>query len=54
MKNTKLWTLITAGLAILAGIGGGLSAGEGGSSEIHVIFGVLTVISAIIAAYSAR
>lgn len=54
MKNTKLWTLITAGLAILAGVGGFLAAGEDGNAEIHVVLGVLTLISALIAAYSAR
>ncbi|MEN8615158.1 hypothetical protein ABFB09_07760 [Dehalogenimonas sp. THU2] len=53
MKNAKLWTMITAVLAILAAVGGFLAAGEEGEAQIHVFMGVVLLISALISAFVA-
>lgn len=52
MKNIKLWTLISAGLAVVA-VGGGLMAQgeEGAAVQIHALIGVVTLAAAIITAY---
>lgn len=55
MKNTKMWTLITAALAVIA-VGGGIMAmGEEGTAvHIHAAVGVLALVAALITAYSAK
>ena len=55
MKNTKMWALITAVLAVIA-VGGGIMAlGEEGTVvHIHAAIGVLALVAALITAYSAR
>lgn len=53
MKNTKMWALITAVLAVLAVIGGFLAAGEEGEAGIHATLGIVTLIAALISAFVA-
>ncbi|AKG54331.1 hypothetical protein DGWBC_1710 [Dehalogenimonas sp. WBC-2] len=53
MKNTKMWTLITAVMAILTVIGGFLALGEEGEAGIHATLGIVTLISALISAFVA-
>lgn len=52
MKNVKLWTLISAGLAVVA-VGGGLLAQgeEGAAVQVHALIGIVTLAAAVIAAY---
>ncbi|MGI2335983.1 MAG: hypothetical protein ACRKGH_05005 [Dehalogenimonas sp.] len=54
MKNTKLWTMITAAVAVIA-VGGGLMAmGEEGTAvHVHAAIGVLALVAALITAFSA-
>ncbi|KTB48308.1 hypothetical protein DEALK_11540 [Dehalogenimonas alkenigignens] len=52
MKNIKLWTLISAGLAVVAVGGGFMAQGEEGTMvQIHALIGVVTLAATVIAAY---